>query len=617
MMYDSQFAWLPFFENAVSADTGDSLLFAQKELELGLEKLHCMHPVALQKTGDGEGFAVTKKRDGYMVSGGEKGLLYGVYHLLAALFAGEDPAISLTQPRFALRMLNHWDNMSGQIERGYAGNSFFFKNGRFDYDADRLRRYARLLASIGINAICLNNVNVHAPADELILPALLPELQKAAALFRSFGVRLLVAVDYSLPTRHGLATADPLQKDVQLWWEKTIDHVYEAIPDLCGFLVKADSENRPGPYMYGRNHAQGAALLSKPLQKHGGVLVWRCFVYNCRQDWRDTQTDRPKAAYDNYAHLDGQFDDNVILQVKNGPFDFQVREPVSPLFFAMPQTRKALEVQLAQEYTGHQIDLFYMPPQWQDYLADLKTAKIDHICAVTNTGDSENWTGHDLAQANLFAFGRMAWTGKAEPEKTVGLWVKLTYGLGGAARETLQGMLLSSRDIYEKYTAPLGVCWMVNTHVHYGVQPEGYEYAAWGTYLRTTATHLGTDRTETGTGYALQYPEDIREMYLDPATCEERLLLFFRRLPFTYRMQDGRTLIQRIYDDHFEGAQEAEELLSKWESLRGLVPHKSFENVLERLTRQQINAREWRDVVNTYYHRYCLIDDEQGRKIYA
>lgn len=612
-MFDSKWAWLPFFADEVSMYNGDGEAFARDELRLGLKKLNSGAACTLEKNEWGDGFEIAETENGYAIRGGERGLLYGVYHLLTRLFAKESPVTQLTKPAFALRMLNHWDNMTGKIERGYAGDSFFFRDSRFCYDEKCLTRYARLLCSIGINCISLNNVNVHAPADLLIMPELLPELKKVAAIFRPFGVRLLVSIDYSLPTRHGLATADPLDKGVQAWWAETIDNVYKEIADLCGFLVKADSENRPGPYMYGRDHAQGARLLSEPLKKHGGVLVWRCFVYNCKQDWRDQTTDRVKAAYDNYAHLDGAFDDNVILQIKNGPLDFQVREPISPLLYAMPNTTKALELQLAQEYTGHAIDLFYMAPQWADYLKELDGAKIAHICAVANTGDSDNWTGHDLAQANLFAYGQMAWTGEADAEKSAALWAMLTYGIKSDA---LQTMLLTSRDIYEKYTAPLGTCFMVNVHLHYGPSPEGYEYMAWGTYLRTTSQELGLDRTQTGTGYALQYPPRIAAALSDKNTCNEKLLLFFHRVPYTHRMADGRTVIQRIYDDHFEGALEAANLIPLWESLRGLVPEASYENVLARLKRQKENAKEWRDVINSYYYRYCLIGDERGRIIY-
>ena len=616
-MEQGHFAWLPFFGVDIAPVEDDPARLARAELELGLKKLGRTLPVALENKGTGEHFGIHAEAAGYRITGGVQGLLYGVYRLLMALSAGRDPRVTSSAPYFALRMINHWDQMSGVVERGYAGDSLFFRDGRFKYDTARLRRYARLLCSVGVNVICVNNVNVHTPADLLILPEGLPDLAQAAALFRPFGIRLLVAVDYSLPTRHGLTTADPLDPGVQAWWEQTVDGVYQAIPDLCGFLVKADSENRPGPYMYGRDHAQGAGLLSKPLKQHGGVLVWRCFVYNCKQDWRDRDTDRPKAAYEHYAYLDGQFDDNVILQVKNGPFDFQVREPVSPLLLAMPRTVKALEVQLAQEYTGHQIDLFFMPPQWEDILRDLGGAAIRHISAVSNLGNDMNWTGHALAQANLYAYGRMAWDGAANAQESAEEWIRLTYGLTGASLQTLMRMLLTSRDIYEQYTAPLGVCWMVNTHVHYGAQPEGYEYTAWGTYLRTTHTHLGTDRTASGTGFILQYPQALQEAYRDPATCDEKLLLFFHRLPYTYRMRDGRTVIQRIYDDHFEGAARAEALCAAWASLEGRLPEDVYKNVRERLLLQKDNAREWCDIVNTYYHRYSLIDDEKRRVIYA
>ncbi len=615
-MYHSELAWLPFYQGKISPWGGNSAAFAQAELALGLYQLGSNLSVTLEQTNTKDGYEINKTEKGYCICGGETGLLYGIYAFLLKLSAKEEPETPFTAPKFALRMLNHWDNMDGHVERGYAGRSFYYEGGKFCYDEKRIALYARMLCSIGINCISINNVNVHAPADELILPSLLPEVKKLAALFRPFGIRLLLSIDYSLPTRHGLNTADPLDESVEAWWDAAIDNVYKEIPDLAGFLVKADSENRPGPFMYGRDHAQGAALLSKPLKKHGGQLIWRCVVYHCTQDWRDTATDRPKAAYDNYAHLDGQFDDNVILQVKNGPFDFQVREPISPLLYTMPKTDKALEVQLAQEYTGHQIDLFYMPPQWADYMQDLGGGVPSHICAVTNTGRDKNWTGHDLAQANLFAFGHLAWTGKADPGKIAKKWIKCTYGLDGKALSILESMLLISRDAYEKYTAPLGACWMVNTHIHYGVQPEGYEYTPWGTYLRTTHTHLGLDRTEKGTGYALQYPVPICERYSNLDTCDEKLLLFFHRLPFTYQMKDGRSLIQRIYDDHFEGADMAQSLMDSWQSLKGQIPEESYQNVFERLEKQVKNAIEWRDVINTYYHRYSGIGDKKGRKIY-
>ena len=615
-MADTTLCWLPFLGKAVDENAKTCEAMAKAELALGLEQLGIREEVTLEQLpGEGEGYEIVCSPNGYCIRGGAKGLLYGTYAFLMKHAAGLTATAPWSEPHFSLRLLNHWDNMNGKVERGYAGDSLFFQHDRFEYDPARLRLYGRYLASVGINTVCINNVNVHPPADELIIETLLPELKKVADILRPFGICLLVSVDYALPVTCGLDTADPLDARVQAWWKAQTELVYRAIPDLRGFLVKADSEFRPGPYVYHRNHAEGARVLAEALKPHGGIVIWRCFVYNCRQDWRDHQTDRPKAAYDTYAPLEGQFDSNVILQVKNGPYDFQVREPVSPLLYAMPTTVKALEVQLAQEYTGQQIDLYYMAPQWEEILTELRHAMPKHICAVTNLGNDGNWTGHDLAQANLFAYGQMAWQGAIDSEATARFWAALTFGRHEQVIRIITDMLLQSRKIYEAYTAPLGLCWMVNPNNHYGPSPEGYEYSAWGTYLRANRDAIGIDRTGKGTGYTRQYPQDVAQRYENLETCPEELALFFHRLPYRYVMKDGRTLVQRIYDDHFGGAAQAMALAQAWESLQGLVPAVCYENVRERLARQCANAREWRDVINTYFYRYSGISDAQGREI--
>ena len=285
----------------------------------------------------------------FRLTGGPSGLLYGAYRLIADSLCGETPAAPVcSSPKYALRMINCWDNADGTVERGYAGGSLFFEGGRLVYSPERIRTLGRLLASAGLNVLCVNNVNVRFPA-QLLLEDMLPDLAGLADLFRPFGIRLMVSVDFSQPMLHGIPTADPLDPAVRAWWKRTAERVYAAVPDLAGFLVKADSEGRPGPFSYGRSHADGANMLAEALKPFGGVIVWRCFVYNCRQDWRDTKTDRPKAAWEHYACLDGSFSENVILQVKHGPFDFQVREPLSPLLLGMKKTKLAMELQLAQE----------------------------------------------------------------------------------------------------------------------------------------------------------------------------------------------------------------------------------------------------------------------------
>ena len=614
MKSDRRLAWLAFLGTEAASGSSPEETAAD-ELRIGLKCLDIKEPVILRRSGEGEGFEISREGEAYAVTGGGKGLLYGVYRLLMKLAAGLEPACSWSEPAHELRMLNHWDNMDGTVERGYAGSSLFFRDGAFVNDWPRLRRYARMLASVGINAVCLNNVNVKPPADGLIMEEMLPRLARVADLLRAYGIRLITAIDYALPHTMGLGTADPLDPAVAAWWRERADAIYRHIPDFAGVLVKADSEFRPGPYMYGRSHAEGANMLARAFGPHGGKVIWRCFVYNCVQDWRDIRTDRPKAAWEHYSPLDGRFEDNVILQIKNGPYDFQVREPVSPLLYAMPGTAKALELQLAQEYTGHQIDLYYMPPMWREVTRDLEGYQPRHICAVSNLGSDENWTGHDLAQANLFAYGLFAWRGHTD-DADADWWIRLTYGTDPRLRDTLGDMLLRSRAVYEKYTAPLGLCWMVRPHTHYGPDPEGYEYDKWGTYLRTDRDGIGIDRSSRGTAYTLQYPEPFRTLYDSPDTCPQELLLFFHRLRFDHVLPDGRALIQYIYDTRFEGAQEAERLLNDWESLTDLIPRESYLHTLERFRRQLLNAREWRDVLNNYFRRFSGAADQKGRTFY-
>ncbi len=608
--------WLPFLPEAVCADIQTPVQLAHAELAQGLAFFNSNAKVALNVQPElGDGFHLDREGNHITLTGGETGVLYGTYRILMALYTGEKLPESHSQaPQYALRMLNCWDNAEGDVERGYSGRSLFFEGGRLAYDPARIRQLARMLASVGVNVICINNVNVHAPAHKLIEEEWLPEVAELAALLRPFGVRLMLSVDYAHPLRHGIPTSDPLDEQVQAWWKQRAEIVYRFIPDLAGFLVKADSEHRPGPFTYGRNHAEGANMLARALKPFGGQLVWRCFVYNCMQDWRDTKTDRPKAAYDHYAWLDGQFDDNVILQVKHGPYDFQVREPISPLLYAMPGTQLAMEVQLAQEYTGHQIDLYAMQPMWQELFKDLPKEKIMAIAAVGNLGRDWNYTGHPFAAVNLFGYGMMAWDPTVDPESSIRLWAKLTYRLPQAQENTLVSMLLGSRRTYEKYTAPLALCWMVTPHVHYGPSPEGYEYSPWGTFHRATRDAVGIDRTAAGTGYVEQYPEPMRTLYSKPETTPDLLKLFFHRLPYAYVMDDGRTLIQRIYDDHFEGLAETEAMAAQLKTLD--LPSPAREEANARMQKQLLNAREWCDIINTYFQRMSGVEDARGRRIY-
>jgi alpha-glucuronidase len=537
---------------------------------------------------------------------------------------GEEPP--KCTPKVRERILNHWDNLDGHVERGYSGRSLFFKNGKIDYEPERIRDYARFLASIGINRVCCNNVNVTESAARMITMELLPDVTGLASIFREFGIRFIIAVDWNSPViLGGLPTADPLDQDVASWWKNTAENVYAFIPDLAGFLVKADSEFRDGPATLGRTQADGANVLARALLPHGGKVYWRCFVYNCQQDWRNTEIDRPKAAYDHFYPLDGEFDENVILQVKNGPYDFQVREPNSPLFGAMKKTALALELQISQEYTGQQIDLYALAVQWEEVLSalvsdtqktrDLIGNDITAVVAVANTGLDMNWTGHTLAQANLYSFGRMACDPSLTAQSILDEWIGLTFGANPELKEPLLEMMMASRHVYEKYTTPLALGWMVNIHHHYGPSPEGYEFSKWGTYHRANHKAIGIDRTENGTGYTAQYHPYLNELYSDIKTCPEELLLFFHRLPFDHRLTCGRTLLQYIYDTHFEGVEAVEGFITTWNSLKPMLPVSAYQSVSERLEMQLVNAREWRDVINTYFYRLTGIADEHGRVI--
>jgi alpha-glucuronidase len=559
------------------------------------------------------------------------GTLYGVFRFLSLLALGEIKAgDSITEtPAASMRALNHWDNIEGTVERGYAGGSLFFKDGEVRYDVERLTCYARLLASVGINVISLNNVNVRT-SSKLITEKFLPKVAAIAAIFRSYGVRLLLSVNFSSPeVLGGLDTSDPLDERVAAWWRERTALIYRHIPDLRGFLVKADSEGEGGPFQYGRTHADGANMLAAALKPFGGDCVWRCFVYDCTQDWRNTESDRARAAYDHFKPLDGRFAANVILQIKHGPYDFQVREPVSPLFGALTKTRHTMEFQITQEYTGQQIDLCFLPWMWRDVMAydtgygakigELfgpggHPASMEGMAAVANTGLDDNWTGHTLAQANLYGYGRLCWNPSLGAEEIAREWCGLTFGPGKTARAVSE-ILLASYPAYQKYNAPFGVCFMVNPHHHYGPSIEGYEYSRWGTYHRADREAVGIDRTKNGSGYTAQYPAAIAAILDDPRRCPEDLLLFFHRLRYDFRMRNGKTLLQNIYDTHFEGYDEAAALLEQWRVLEPALPPAVYRSVGERMERQLINAREWRDQINTYFFRHSLTPDERGRKI--
>ena len=589
---------------------------------------------------DAEGFTVSVREDGLAIdSKSGAGILYGVFDILRTIACGCDVKTvyasgKTVRPSNPLRMLNHWDNMSGDIERGYSGNSFFFENDDIVLN-ERTVDYARLIASVGINGVVINNVNVKNAASYLITDRFFDKVAKLGEIFAGYGIKLFLSLNYASTIEiGGLDSADPLDEKVIAWWKTKMAEIFEKVPTLGGFLVKADSEGRPGPFTYGRTQADGANMLADIVKEHGGIIIWRCFVYNCQQDWRDKKTDRARAGYDSFMPMDGDYHDNVILQIKNGPMDFQIREPISPLLGGLRKTNQMLEVQIAQEYTGHQIDVCYLIPEFKEILgfrtycseekdtvADIVSgetfgSKFSGVAAVTNTGNDFNWTGNYLAGANLFGFGRLAFETQLSSEQIAEEFVRMTISREEAVVKEIVGILLPSREIYERYTSPLGIGWMVQPGIHYGCSVDGYEYDRWGTYHRADHLGIGVDRSDKGTGYAMQYNEPNASVYNDPEKCPDELVLFFHHLPYTHKLHSGKTVIQHIYDTHFEGYAEAQELAKKWSALKGSIDDEIFDNVSERFARQLTNAREWCDQVNSYFFRKSGIPDEKGRQIW-
>lgn len=564
----------------------------------------------------------------------DRGTLYGVFALLRKIAFAEDLSHlqEAQEPANPVRWVNDWDNLDGRIERGYGGRSIFFENGNVRADLSRVSDYGRLLASVGINGCVVNNVNAN---PRVLAPDFLPQLARIAGAFRPWGVRMGISVDLSSPKSvGGLDTFDPLDPRVQSWWKEKADEIYRLIPDFAGFLVKADSEGRPGPSSYGRTPADAANTVARALQTHNGIVLYRAFVYDHHLDWRNPKNDRARAAYDIFHPLDGKFDDNVIVQIKNGPIDFQVREPASPLLVGLEKTNQAIELQITQEYMGQQRHLCFLVPMWKETLdfdmriggratpvKNIVSGQVFHrslggFAGVANVGLDSNWMGNPMAMANLYGFARLAWDPYLSSTKIADEWTRLAFGNDPVVDRTIEGMLLSSWPTYENYTGPLGAGTLTDIlGSHYGPGVESSERNGWGQWHRADHDGVGMDRSvATGTGYVAQYPPDVQKEFETRAATPDSLLLFFHHVPYTYRLKSGKTVIQHIYDSHYEGAEHVRQFVRMWGSIRNLVgDEERYEFVLARLKYQEGHAIVWRDAVCNWFLRVTGIPDDKGR----
>jgi alpha-glucuronidase len=562
--------------------------------------------------------------------------LYGVFHLLQEIGSTEEIPASETRTASApIRWTDEWDNLDGTIERGYAGPSFFFKDGHVVKDLQRASDYARLLSSVGINGCNVNNVN----ADlDLLTSEHLREFARIADAFRPWGVKLALSVDLTAPqVVGGLPTFDPLDATVVRWWKQKVDEIYDLIPDFGGFTVKADSEGRKGPAQYGRSPADAANVLARALAPHGGVVLYRGFVYNNHLDWRDPKADRARAGVDNFARFDGRFDSNVIIQIKEGPIDFQAREPVSPLFAALRHTNMAIEVETSQEYTGQQRHMVWLPSMWKwvldtDLHADNRSTPVKEIVegrsfpladerprpggfiSVTNAGMDANWLHHPMAMANLYGFGRLAWNPDESLSKIIDTWTRLTWGNDPQVDKVVDSLQLNSWQVYEGYTGPNGMGTLTNIlGYHFGPGIESAERNGWGQWFRGEKDGIGMDRTAAGTGFAQQYPPLLAAKYDSLSTCPDDLLLFFHHVAYDYKLHSGKILVQSIYDTHYLSALAAGEYVPQWITLQGKVDDDRYRQVLQLFTYQAGHALVWRDAINDWFHWRSQIPDLQGR----
>lgn len=562
------------------------------------------------------------------------GLLYGAYELIRlqntdAYNTGSgnqqnfSKAIDETEkPQVGLRILNHWDNLDGSIERGYAGKSIFKweeiklgKNGKGGSISkslhDRLITYARANASLGINGSVLNNVNA---SPKMMTAEYINKVRVIANILRPYGIRVYLSINFASPMALGYTkTADPLDKKVQLWWQKKAKEIYAAIPDFGGFLVKANSEGQPGPGDYHRTHAEGANMLADAVKPYGGIIMWRSFVYGANHKGED----RVKQAVSEFKGMDGKFRDNVILQSKNGPLDFQPREPYAPIFDNIRQTPQIAELQITQEYLGQSKHLTYLAPMWKEFFGFVNPSKLVGISGVANIGDDANWCGHPFSQANWYAFGRLAWNPSLTAEEIAHEWLVQTYeNQDKKFTKPVEMMMMTSREACVNYMMPLGLHHIFKFDHHYGPEPDGFIASyplEWCPvyYHKADAQGVGFDRSSKGTDAVGQYPEPYRSQYDNIETCPEEYLLWFHHVAWNYKMKSGSTLWQELCMKYNMGVAMVEVYRDFWHTsakqyMKG--HEQEWQHTDSLLNVQLENAKEWRDTCLKYFQTFSKME---------
>ena len=534
----------------------------------------------------------------------ETGLLYAAYHLLRMQETGQNVVEAQTteNPAYNLRILNHWDNMDRTVERGYAGQSLCKWEELPNTLSDRYKEYARANASIGINGTVLNNVNA---SPKILSAEYLQKVKALADIFRPYGLRVYLSVNFASPMAlDSLSTADPLDKEVIRWWKNKVKEIYRIIPDFGGFLVKANSEGQPGPCDFGRTHAEGANMLADALKPYKGIVMWRAFVYS------PSDADRAKQAYLEFKPLDGQFRNNVIVQVKNGPIDFQPREPYSPLFGAMQHTPLMAEFQVTQEYLGHSNHLAYLAPMWKEFFEFVAPASLKAVAGVANIGTDANWCGHTFAQANWYAFGRLAWQPSLSSGNIADEWLKQTFGSQPSdINAQLKKMMLDSHEAVVNYMMPLGLHHIFAWGHHYGPEPWCSIPGArpdWlpSYYHRADKQGIGFDRSSKGSNAVAQYPETLAKQYDNIDTCPEEYLLWFHHVPWSHRMKSGRSLWDELCHHYDNGVRQVRDFQKIWDAAEKYIDAERFHEVQSKLKIQARDAVWWKDACLLYFQEF-------------